>query len=191
MNPRWYEEAVIYCLDVSAFQDSNDDGVGDLRGLLSRLDYLARLGVTCLWLNPIHPSPQRDAGYDVADYYGVDPSLGSLGDFAELTRRARERGIRIILDLVVNHTSDQHPWFVSARSDPRAPHWRATPLAYSHALGDERVPAICGVMPGIVGAPFSGSVGPPLAKNQSNTDCIAAAVGVGVAVPGPLMLGPR
>ena len=121
MTPRWYQEAIIYCVDVSAYQDSNGDGVGDIRGLISRLDYLARLGVTCLWLNPIHPSPQRDGGYDVADYYGVDPSLGSLGDFAELARRARERGIRIILDLVVNHTSDQHPWFVSARNAADSP----------------------------------------------------------------------
>ncbi len=121
MSTRWYQEAVIYCIDVSAFQDSDGDGVGDLRGLISRLDYLARLGVTCLWLNPIHPSPQRDAGYDVADYYGVDPKLGSLGDFAELAHRAEERGIRIVLDLVVNHTSDTHPWFTSARSDPDSP----------------------------------------------------------------------
>ncbi|GAA2112409.1 alpha-amylase family protein [Microlunatus panaciterrae] len=119
---KWYQEAVIYCLEVASFQDSNGDGRGDLRGLISRLDYLARLGVTCLWLNPIHPSPGRDNGYDVSDYYEVDPKLGSLGDFAELTRRARERGIRILLDLVVNHTSDEHAWFASARSDPSSPY---------------------------------------------------------------------
>ncbi|GAA3623937.1 alpha-amylase family protein [Microlunatus ginsengisoli] len=118
---RWYQQAVIYCIDVRSFQDSDGDGCGDLRGLISRLDYLARLGVTCLWLNPIHPSPLRDGGYDVADYYGIHPALGSLGDFAELCRRAEERGLRILLDLVVNHTSDQHPWFVSARSDPDSP----------------------------------------------------------------------
>src|SRR3954451_17548244 len=122
MTTRWYQEAVIYCIDVASFQDSDGDGVGDLRGLISRLDYLARLGVTCLWLNPIHPSPGKDNGYDVADYYGVHPRLGSLGDFAELGRRARERGIRIVLDLVVNHTSDEHPWFVAARSDPASPY---------------------------------------------------------------------
>ena len=121
MSARWYQEAVIYCVEVASFQDSDGDGRGDLRGLISRLDYLARLGVTCLWLNPIHPSPLRDNGYDVTDYYGIDPRLGSLGDFAELTRRARERGIRIVLDLVVNHTSDEHPWFASARSDPESP----------------------------------------------------------------------
>jgi len=121
MGSRWYQEAVIYCVEVGSFQDSNGDGHGDLRGLMSRLDYLARLGVTCLWLNPIHPSPWRDNGYDVSDYYGVDPRLGSLGDFAELTRRARETGIRILLDLVVNHTSDEHPWFRSACADRDSP----------------------------------------------------------------------
>ena len=89
MSERWYKEAVIYCVEVSTFQDSNGDGCGDLPGLISRLDYLSRLGVTCLWLNPIHPSPHRDDGYDVADYYAVDPRLGTLGDFAELTLQAR------------------------------------------------------------------------------------------------------
>jgi maltose alpha-D-glucosyltransferase/alpha-amylase len=122
MSERWYKEAVVYCVDVDTFQDSDGDGYGDLRGLISRLDYLSRLGVTCLWLNPIHPSPNRDDGYDVADYYGVDPRLGTLGDFAELTLEARERGIRVLLDLVVNHTSDQHPWFRSARSSPDSPY---------------------------------------------------------------------
>jgi maltose alpha-D-glucosyltransferase/alpha-amylase len=121
MSERWYQQAVIYCLEIASYQDSNGDGIGDLKGLISRLDYLSRLGVSCLWLSPIHPSPWKDDGYDVSDYYGVDRRLGSLGDFAELTREAKERGIRIILDLVVNHTSDEHPWFVSARSDPASP----------------------------------------------------------------------
>ncbi len=122
MDRRWYREAVIYCVEVASFQDSDGDGCGDLRGLISRLDYLARLGVTCLWLNPVHPSPLRDNGYDVSDYYGVHPRLGTLGDFVELTRRAAERGIRIVLDLVVNHTSDEHPWFASAQADPASPY---------------------------------------------------------------------
>jgi maltose alpha-D-glucosyltransferase/alpha-amylase len=122
MSQRWYQVAVIYCVEVGSFQDSDGDGRGDLRGLISRLDHLARLGVTCLWLNPVHPTPGRDNGYDVSDYYAVDPRLGSLGDFAELTRAARERGIRIVLDLVVNHTSDEHPWFVDARSSPDSPY---------------------------------------------------------------------
>jgi len=120
VSERWYKEAVIYCIEVDSFQDSDGDGCGDLRGLIDRLDYLARLGVTCLWLNPIHPSPQRDNGYDITDYYGVDPRLGSLGDFVELATQARARGIRLLLDLVVNHTSDEHPWFQSARSDPES-----------------------------------------------------------------------
>ena len=122
MAERWYKEAVIYCVDVETFQDSDGDGYGDLPGLIRRLDYLARLGVTCLWLNPIHPTPNRDDGYDVADYYAVDPRLGSLGDFAQLALEARERGIRILLDLVVIHTADQHPWFQSARSSRESPY---------------------------------------------------------------------
>ena len=122
MTERWYKEAVVYSVQVDLFADSDGDGCGDLPGLISRLDYLSRLGVTCLWLNPVHPSPRRDEGYDVSDYYNVDPRIGDLGDFAELTFQARARGIRIIIDLVVNHTSDQHPWFRSARSSPSSPY---------------------------------------------------------------------
>ncbi len=118
----WYKEAIVYALEVDTFQDSNDDGVGDLPGLIARLDYLARLGATCLWLNPIHPSPMRDDGYDVTEHYGVHPRLGSLGDFAELLHQAANRGIRVMLDLVVNHTSDQHAWFRDARSSPTSPY---------------------------------------------------------------------
>jgi maltose alpha-D-glucosyltransferase/alpha-amylase len=114
MGERWYTGGVVYCLDVETFQDSDGDGVGDFRGLIGRLDYLARLGVTCLWLNPIHPTPGRDDGYDITDFYGIDPRLGSMGDFAEFLHQARNRGIRVVLDLVVNHTSDEHPWFQAA-----------------------------------------------------------------------------
>src|SRR5947199_10133657 len=92
-----YDEAVIYCLDVETYADSDGDGIGDFRGLIGRLDYLSRLGVTCLWLNPIHPSPRRDDGYDVTDFYTVDPRLGSLGDFAELLHHADNRGLRITI----------------------------------------------------------------------------------------------
>jgi maltose alpha-D-glucosyltransferase / alpha-amylase len=122
VSERWYDEAVVYCVDVDSFADSNGDGVGDLRGLIGRLDYVSRLGASCLWLNPIHPTPGRDDGYDVADYYAVDERLGSLGDFAELVHEAGNRGIRVIIDLVVNHTSDQHPWFQSACSSVDSPY---------------------------------------------------------------------
>jgi len=111
----WWKNAVIYCLDVETYADSNEDGCGDFPGLTKRVDYLAGLGVTCLWLMPFYPSPNRDDGYDITDFYNVDPKLGSLGDFVEFVRTARERGMRVIVDLVVNHTSDQHPWFQAAR----------------------------------------------------------------------------
>jgi maltose alpha-D-glucosyltransferase / alpha-amylase len=120
ISDRWYENAIIYCLDVDTFQDGDDDGVGDFAGLTKRLDYLAGLGVTCLWLLPFYPSPNRDNGYDITDYYNIDPRLGTLGDFVEFMREARERGIRVIVDLVVNHTSDQHPWFQAACRDPKS-----------------------------------------------------------------------
>ena len=116
----WYKNAVIYCLDVETFQDSDGEGIGDFHGLSDRLDYLSGLGVTCLWLLPFYPTPNRDNGYDVMDYYAVDSRLGSLGDFVECMVRAKERGIRIVIDLVVNHTSDQHPWFQAARRDPNS-----------------------------------------------------------------------
>lgn len=113
----WYKNAVLYCLDVETYMDGNGDGVGDFVGLTQRLDYIAGLGITCVWLMPFYPSPNKDNGYDVMDYYTVDPRLGSLGDFVEFARQARERGIRILIDLVVNHTSDQHPWFQAAVKD--------------------------------------------------------------------------
>ncbi|MBX9471296.1 alpha-amylase family protein [Microcella sp.] len=130
----WWKTAVIYCLDIETFLDSNDDGVGDLQGLSHRIDYLAELGVTCLWLMPFYPTPGRDDGYDVTDFYGVDARLGHLGDLVEVIRTARDRGIRVIADLVVNHTSDQHPWFRAARSSRDSPYrdfyiWRDEPPA--------------------------------------------------------------
>jgi maltose alpha-D-glucosyltransferase/alpha-amylase len=122
MPERWFRQGVIYCLDVDTYQDSDGDGIGDLPGLIDRMDHLARLGVTCIWLNPIHPSPDRDDGYDVTDYYAVHPRLGTLGDFVELVHQADNRGMRVMIDLVVNHTSDEHPWFQSARADPKSPY---------------------------------------------------------------------
>lgn len=113
----WYKNAIVYSLDVETFMDSDGDGVGDFQGLINCLDYLSGLGITCLWLLPFYPSPNRDNGYDVMDYYNIDPRLGTLGDFVEFMHQAGERGIRVLIDLVVNHTSNQHPWFVAARSD--------------------------------------------------------------------------
>ena len=117
----WWKNAVIYCLDVETFKDGNGDGVGDFRGLTQEIDYLAGLGVTCLWLMPFYPTPNQDDGYDVTDFYSIDPRLGTLGDFVEFVRTAHDRGLRVIADLVVNHTSDQHPWFVEARKGKDSP----------------------------------------------------------------------
>lgn len=121
MADHWYKNAIIYCLDVKTFADGNGDGIGDFVGLNGKLDYLAGLNVDCVWLQPFHPSPMRDNGYDVTDYYGVDPRLGTLGDFVEFSRRARERGMRVMIDLVVNHTSIDHPWFQASRASPDSP----------------------------------------------------------------------
>ena len=120
----WYKNAVIYSLDLETYMDGNGDGVGDFEGLVQRLDYLDSLGVDAVWLAPFQPSPNRDNGYDISDYYGVDPRHGSSGDFVEFMHHAHKRGIKIIIDLVVNHTSDQHPWFRAARSDKRSRYYR-------------------------------------------------------------------
>lgn len=116
----WYKNSIIYSLDLDTFMDGNGDGVGDLPGLINRLDYLNSLGVDVLWLAPFQPSPNRDNGYDISDYYGVDRRYGSSGDFVEFVNHARKRGMRVILDLVVNHTSDEHPWFKQACRDPQS-----------------------------------------------------------------------
>jgi maltose alpha-D-glucosyltransferase/alpha-amylase len=121
INDLWYKNAIVYCLSVATYMDANADGVGDFQGLMRRLDYLHGLGVTAVWLMPFQPSPGRDDGYDIADYYGVNSAYGTLGDFVEFTHAAKQRGIRVLIDLVVNHTSDQHPWFRAARSDPNSP----------------------------------------------------------------------
>ncbi|MCL3862409.1 alpha-amylase family protein [Actinotalea sp. K2] len=128
----WWKNAVYYCLDVETFMDWDGDGTGDFQGLAQRIDYLAELGVTCLWLMPFYPTADRDDGYDITDMYGVDERLGTHGDVVELIRTARDRGMRVIADLVVNHTSDRHPWFRSARSSKDSPHrdyyvWRSDP----------------------------------------------------------------
>ena len=121
INDLWYKNAVVYCLNVGTYMDSNADGVGDLAGVLSRLDYLRWLGVDALWLSPIYPSPMKDFGYDVADYTGVDPLFGTLADFDRLVQAAHARDLKVILDFVPNHTSDEHEWFKAARSSRNDP----------------------------------------------------------------------
>ncbi len=120
INDLWYKNAIVYCLSVATYMDSDGDGVGDFKGLMRRLDYLQGLGITALWLMPFQPSPGRDGGYDIADYYNVDPQYGTLGDFVEFTHACDQRGIRVLIDLVVNHTSDQHAWFREARRDAQS-----------------------------------------------------------------------
>jgi maltose alpha-D-glucosyltransferase / alpha-amylase len=120
MENRWFKNAVIYSIEVDTFRDGNGDGIGDFIGLREGLSYLAGLGVTCVWLLPFYKSPDKDDRYDVTDYLSVDPHLGDLGDFADFMSEANDLGIRVIIDLVVNHTSDQHAWFQAARRhDPK------------------------------------------------------------------------
>src|SRR5579863_10353980 len=114
-DPLWYKDAIIYQLHVKAFYDSDNDGIGDFRGLCEKLDYLADLGVTALWLLPFYPSPLRDDGYDISDYKKIHPAYGNMADFGHFVREAHRRGIRVVTELVINHTSDQHPWFQRAR----------------------------------------------------------------------------
>jgi maltose alpha-D-glucosyltransferase / alpha-amylase len=117
-DPHWYQDAIVYETHVRTFFDKNNDGVGDFAGLIDKLDYLQDLGITCLWLLPFFPSPQRDDGYDISNYRDVHPSYGTLDDFKRLVGAAHEREIRVLVELVVNHTSDQHPWFQAARRAP-------------------------------------------------------------------------
>ncbi len=118
-DPLWYKDAIIYELHVRAFADSNGDGIGDFQGLISKLDYLQDLGVTCIWLLPFFPSPLKDDGYDIADYLDVNPSYGTIADFKEFMDATHARGMQVMIELVINHTSDQHPWFQAARKSPK------------------------------------------------------------------------
>jgi maltose alpha-D-glucosyltransferase / alpha-amylase len=138
VDPQWYKRAVFYEVLVRGFADSNGDGTGDLKGLVSKLDYLSWLGIDCIWLLPIFQSPLRDGGYDISDYFTILPEFGDLGDFVELVDEAHKRGMRVIADLVMNHTSDQHPWFQASRSDPTGPYgdyyvWSDTDTSYRDA----------------------------------------------------------
>ncbi len=120
--PEWFDQSVLYVIDVSAFRDGNGDGIGDLQGVIDAMDYLVDLGVDAIWLLPFNPSPRQDNGFDVADHFGVDPRFGTLDDFRRLIAEAKQRGIRVFMDLVVNHTSDQHPWFRAALENPDSPY---------------------------------------------------------------------
>ncbi|MGH2366520.1 MAG: alpha-amylase family glycosyl hydrolase, partial [Chloroflexota bacterium] len=120
IDAAWYKEAIIYELHVRAFCDSNNDGEGDFQGLTEKLDYLQDLGVTCLWLLPMYPSPMRDDGYDIADYRDINPRYGNMSDFDHFLQEAHRRGLRVVTELVLNHTSDQHPWFQAARQSPES-----------------------------------------------------------------------
>lgn len=137
-DPDWYKTAVFYEVMLRCFSDSTGAGSGDLRGLINRLDYLQWLGVDCLWLPPFYPSPLRDGGYDVSDYTAIAPQYGTINDFAELIEKAHARGMRLVIDLVMNHTSDAHPWFQASRSDPEGPYgdfyvWSDDPTRYEDA----------------------------------------------------------
>jgi maltose alpha-D-glucosyltransferase/alpha-amylase len=137
-KPKWYLNAVYYEIFLRSYKDNNADGIGDLAGLTEKLDYLKDLGVDCLWLCPIYPSPLKDNGYDISDFYGIDPVYGTLDDFKRLVQQVHKRGMRLIMDLVVNHTSDQNPWFQEARANPRSPYhdyyvWSASDTLYRDA----------------------------------------------------------
>ena len=136
MTALWYQEAVFYELYIRAYQDSNGDGIGDFRGAVEKLDHIKSLGVTCIWIMPHYASPLKDDGYDIADYTAVHPDYGSINDFKAFVEAAHERGLKIITDLVMNHTSDQHPWFQAARQDKNSPYrdyyvWSDTGTAYA------------------------------------------------------------
>src|SRR5262249_2472032 len=136
IDPLWYKDAIIYEVHVRAFHDSDGDGMGDFRGLTQSLDYLQNLGVTAIWLLPFYPAPLKDDGYDIADYTNIPSQYGTLADFKEFLDAAHQRGLRVITELVINHTSDQHPWFQRARrAPPGSPErdfyvWSDTPDRY-------------------------------------------------------------
>src|SRR6478609_8105644 len=137
----WWKQAVVYQIYPRSFADSDGDGIGDLRVIIGRLDYLAELGIDVIWLSPVYPSPQDDNGYDISNYQGIEPTFGTLNDFDELLAGVHARGMKLVMDLVVNHTSDEHPWFIESRSSRVNPKrdwywWRDRPTNWeSHFSG--------------------------------------------------------
>ena len=166
MTNAWWSDAVVYQVYPRSFADTDGDGIGDLPGIIGRLDYLAELGVDVVWLSPVYPSPQDDNGYDISDYQDIDPTFGTLGDLDTLLDGLHERGMKLVMDLVVNHTSDEHPWFVESRSSRDNPKrdwywWRdARP---GLAAGDP------GAEPTNWGSFFSGSSGSSTRRPGSTT----------------------
>ena len=137
-EPLWFKTAVFYEIYVRGFFDGNGDGMGDFRGLIEKLDYLQWLGVDCIWLLPMYQSPLRDGGYDISDFFAIHPDYGTVDDFRECVEQAHQRGIRVIADLVMNHTSSDHPWFQESRNDPAGPKadwyvWSDTDETYNEA----------------------------------------------------------
>jgi len=140
-DPNWFKRAVFYEIHMRGFFDGNDDGSGDFRGLTEKLDYLQWLGIDCIWLLPCFPSPLRDGGYDIADFFDIHPDYGTVDDFKHFVDQAHQRGLRVIVDLVMNHTSSDHPWFQESRNDPTGPYgdwyvWGDDPERY-RAMGLE------------------------------------------------------
>ena len=123
MKKRWWHHAVVYQIYPRSFMDSNGDGVGDLRGIISKLDYLQTLGIDAIWLSPVYKSPQDDNGYDISDYYDIHEEFGTLEEMEELIKEAGKRNIKIIMDIVANHTSDEHKWFIEAKKGPESPYY--------------------------------------------------------------------
>ena len=121
-NRIWWKEAIVYQIYPRSFKDSNGDGIGDLRGIISKLDYIQSLGVDAVWLNPIYKSPNDDGGYDISDYYSVQPEFGRMEDFDDLLKGLHQRKLKLIMDLVLNHSSDEHPWFQESRKSKDNPH---------------------------------------------------------------------
>ena len=132
MKKKWWHDAVIYQIYPKSFSDSNGDGIGDLKGIISKLDYLEELGITAIWLSPVYQSPMDDNGYDISDYEDIAAIFGTMEDMEELIAEGQKRDIKIIMDLVVNHTSDEHAWFIEAKENPNSPErdyyiWRDQP----------------------------------------------------------------